>query len=149
MSIINICNLNIMTLQRDDTVIQAAKLMRHHHVGDVIVIKEKDGKRIPIGIVTDRDVVVGVVAPELDSDVMTVGDIMVPNLVAIQEDAGVFDAIKLMASKGVRRLPVVKKGGELVGIVTLDDLMLMTSKEFCNFSRLLTKEQQNEATKRR
>lgn len=149
MSIIDICNRDIVALERDDTISQAAKLMRQHHVGDVLVIEKKHGKLEPIGIVTDRDVVVEIVAPGLDPNVITVGDIMQPNLFTTKEDAGVFDAIKLMTSKGIRRLPVVKKDGELVGIITLDDLFLMMAKEFCSFAELLTKQQKNEAIKRR
>lgn len=149
MSIIDICNRDIITIGRDDTVSQAAKLMRQHHVGDVLVTVKKHDKLEPVGIVTDRDVVVEIVAPGLDPNVITVGDIMLPSLFTIKEDAGVFDAIKLMTSKGVRRLPVLGKDDALVGIVTLDDLFLMMSKEFCSFAKLLTKEQENEASKRR
>lgn len=149
MSIANICTRDIVTLERDDTVLHAAKLMRQHHVGDVLVVKKKHDLLEPIGIVTDRDVVVEIVAPGLDPNVITVGDIMQPNLFTINEDAGVFDAIKLMANKGVRRLPVVNQDGALVGIITMDDLFLMMAKEFCSFAKLLTKEQENEAAKRR
>jgi predicted transcriptional regulator len=74
---------------------------------------------------------------------------MLPAIFTIDEDSGVFDAIRLMTSKGVRRLPVVKKDGNLTGIITLDDLLLLMAKEFCSFTKLLTKEQQNEAEKRR
>jgi CBS domain-containing protein len=149
LSIIDICNRDIVTIGRDDTVSQAAKLMRQYHVGDVLVTVKKHDKLEPVGIVTDRDVVVEVVAPGLDPNVITVGDIMLPSLFTIKEDAGVFDAIKLMTSKGVRRLPVLGKDDALVGIVTLDDLLLMMAKEFCSFAKLLTKEQENEASKRR
>lgn len=148
MSIANICTRDIVTLERDDTVLHATKLMRQHHVGDVLVVKKKHDQLEPIGIVTDRDVVVEIMAPGLDPNVITVGDIMQPNLFTINEDAGVFDAVKLMASKGVRRLPVVKKDGALVGIVTMDDLFLMLAKELSSFAKLLTKEQENEAAKR-
>ena len=117
MPIIDICNRETVTLQPDDTVVQATKMMRQFHVGAVVVTEEKNGKRVPVGIVTDRDVVVGVIAPELDPNVMTVGDIMVANLAIVDEDSGIFEAIQLMSNKGVRRLPVVRKNGELVGIV--------------------------------
>ena len=149
MSIIDICKRDVVTLGRDDTVSQAAKLMRQQHVGDVLVTAKKHGKLEPIGIVTDRDIVIEIIAPGLDPNVITVGDIMQPNLFTAKEDAGVFDCIKLMTSKGVRRLPVIKKDGALAGIITLDDLFLMMAKEFCSFAKLLTKQQKNEALKRR
>ena len=99
MPIIDICNREIVTLQPDDTVVQATKMMRQFHVCAVVVTEEKDGKRVTVGIVTDRDVVVGVIAPELDPNVMTVGDIMVANLAIMDEHSGIFEAIQLM-SKG-------------------------------------------------
>jgi CBS domain-containing protein len=149
LSIIDICKRDVVTLGRDDTVSHAAKLMRQQHIGDVLVTVKKHGKLEPIGIVTDRDIVIEIIAPGLDPNVITVGDIMQPNLFTVKEDAGVFDAIKIMTSKGVRRLPVIKKDGALAGIITLDDLFLMMAKEFCSFAKLLTKQQKNEALKRR
>ena len=149
MPIIDICKLKIVTLQQDDTVVQACKVMREFHVGAVVVTKEKNGVHVPVGIVTDRDVVVEVIAPELDPSVMTVGDIMVSNLAIVDQESGIFEVIQLMSNKGVRRLPVVDKNGGLVGIVTLDDLFVMMAKELGSFSKLLTKEEKNESIKRR
>jgi CBS domain-containing protein len=149
MPIIDICNRNVITVEQDASVTEAAKLMRQHHVGDVVVVEKHKDKQIPIGIVTDRDVVVEVIAPEIAPNVITVGDIMVKTLAVIQEDAGMFDAIQLMTSKGVRRLPVVNKKNELVGIVTLDDLFVLVAKELGSFSRLLSREQKKEVSSRR
>lgn len=149
MTIGTICNREVITVRRDATVLHAAQLMRQHHVGDVIVIEDRKNKSVPIGIVTDRDVVVELVATELDCNVMTTGDIMATNLVAADESTGIFEAIQLMSAKGVRRLPVVDTSGGLVGIVTLDDLLLLLAKEFGAFSKLLTREQKNEVSKRR
>jgi len=134
---------------RDDTIFKAAELMRQNHVGDVMVVEKEDDTTLPLGIVTDRDVVVEVVAPGLDPKVITVGDIMLPHLSTIEEDAGVFDAIKLMTSKGIRRLPVVNKYGSLIGILTLDDLFVMMAKESFSIAMLLSNEQKNESIKRR
>ncbi len=149
MSIKALCSRDLVAVGRDDTVSKAAQLMRQNHIGDVLVVEKKHNAILPIGIVTDRDVVIEIVAPGLDPHVITVGDIMLPTIFTIDEDSGVFDAIRLMTSKGVRRLPVVKKDGGLIGIITLDDLLLLMAKEFCSFAKLLTKEQQNEAEKRR
>lgn len=149
MSIKELCSRNLVAVGRDDTVYKAAQLMRQNHIGDVLVVEKKQDLVLPIGIVTDRDVVIEIVAPGLDPQVITVGDIMLPSIFTIDEDSSVFDAIRLMTSKGVRRLPVVKKDGGLIGIITLDDLLLLMAREFCSFAKLLTKEQQNEAEKRR
>jgi len=113
------------------------------------VVEKVQDAVLPVGIVTDRDVVIEIIAPGLDPHVITVGDIMLPAIFTIEENAGIFDAIRLMADKGIRRLPVVKKDGGLTGIITLDDLLLLLAKEFCSFAKLLTREQQNETEKRR
>ena len=149
MTIGTICNREVITVQRDATVLHAAVLMRQYHVGDVVVIENRKNKTVPIGIVTDRDIVVELVATELDSKVITVGDIIVSKLIAVKDSAGVFEAIQLMSSKGVRRLPVVNDDGGLVGIITLDDLLLLLSKELAALTKLIAREQENEATKRR
>ena len=153
MTIGTICNREVITVQRDATVLHAAVLMRQYHVGDVVVIENRKNKTVPIGIVTDRDIVVELVATELDCNVITVGDIIVTKLIVVKDSAGVFEAIQLMVNKGVRRLPVVDDDGGLVGIITLDDLLLLLSKELATLTKLaaklVTREQKNEATKRR
>jgi len=149
MSIGEICNREVIIVQRDDTVLQAAKLMRQHHVGDLLVVEERGGRRVPVGIVTDRDLVVEIIAPELDSTVITVGDIMVTKLATVKESNGVFEAIQYMRSKGIRRLPVVDDGGGLVGIVTLDDLLVLLANELGALALLVEREQKNETSSRR
>src|SRR5574340_613686 len=110
MPIGEICNREVVIVQPNKSALEAAQLMRQHHVGDVVVVEERGGFRVPVGIVTDRDLVVEVVAPGLDPSVITVGDIMVPELATVTENIGVFEAIQYMRTKGVRRLPVVEIG---------------------------------------
>jgi CBS domain-containing protein len=148
MSVGNICHRNVITMEKDKSLVEAAKLMRKHHVGDVIVVEKHDGRTIPVGIITDRDMVVEAVAPELDPELFTAEDIMVGNMVVVREEDDVFEAIQIMTKKGIRRLPVVDKDGELSGIVTLDDLFVMMVREFGNFAKLLNHEQKNESRKR-
>ena len=82
MSVGEICNREVIIVHRDETVQEAAKLMRQHHVGDVVVVENRNGVSAPVGIVTDRDVVVKIVATELDQATMTVGDIMAQELLS-------------------------------------------------------------------
>ncbi len=149
MSIKELCKRDLVTIGRDDTVFKAAQLMRENHVGDVLVVEIKHEKTIPVGIVTDRDIVVEIIAPGLDPKVITVGDIMVSHLSTIEEDADIFQAIKPMTSKGIRRLPVVDKYGSLTGILTLDDLLQIMAKESFSVAMLLSNEHKNELIKRR
>lgn len=149
MTIGAVCNREVITVQRDATVLHAAMLMREYHVGDVVVVEARNEQCVPVGIVTDRDVVIKLVATELDSTVITVGDIMESKLTIVNEHSGLFEAIQAMTAKGVRRLPVVDIEGGLVGIITLDDLLLLLAKEFSSLTKLIAHEQKNEATKRR
>jgi CBS domain-containing protein len=148
MSISAFCNREVITVKRDATVLHAAALMRAYHVGDVVVIEDRKGKIVPIGIVTDRDIVIELVATELDCKVMTTGDVMARNLTIIKESCGVFEAIQLMSAKGVRRMPVIDDDGGLVGIITLDDILLLLANEFSSLAKLIPHEQKNEVTHR-
>ncbi len=148
MTIGSICNREVITVNRESTALNAAKLMRQYHVGDVIVVEAKGEVSVPVGIVTDRDIVVELVATELNCKVLTAGDIMVTNLAVIHENAGIYDAIRTMTAKGVRRLPVIDDEGGLISIVTLDDLILLLAKEFGTLAKLVTREQNNEISKR-
>jgi CBS domain-containing protein len=100
------CNRNVVCAMRDTTIVEAAHLMRHNHVGDVIVVNEMDGGRQPIGIVTDRDLVVEVISAGLDPNLVKVGDLLLQPLVTVEEGAGYAETIRLMTAKGVRRMPV-------------------------------------------
>jgi CBS domain-containing protein len=149
MTIGTVCNHAVITAHASATILEAATLMRQHHVGDIVVVKDHQGKQIPIGIVTDRDIVVDLVATELDCKVITVGDIMVTNLAVAKASTGILEAIQLMASKGVRRLPIVDNNDELMGIVTLDDVLLLLAKELGALTKLVAREQKNETARRR
>ena len=144
MPIGEVCNKEIITVQSEDSVLNAAKLMRQNHVGDVLVVENRNGINIPIGIVTDRDLVMEIMAPELDASVITVGDIMAPEFTTVKESAGLFEAIQHMRNMAVRRLPVVDESGQLVGIITLDDLLVLLADELHALARLVTREQQKE-----
>ena len=149
MPISEICNREVIIVQRSDIIFEAAKLMRKHHVGDVVVVEDRSGARVPVGIVTDRDLVVEIMAPAIDQMLITVGDIMAPELARINEDAGVFEAIQYMRAKGVRRLPVVDGSGGLVGILTLDDLLELLAEELLDIARLVKYGQKKEMMGRR
>ena len=144
MTVGEICNREVIVIQRDGTTLEAAKLMRQYHVGAVIVIEKQNDRQIPIGIVTDRDLVVEVLAPELDNAVITVGDIMSPEIFTIQENTATYEAIEYMRRKTIRRLPVVDESGELVGIFTLDDVLELLAVELQDLAKLVRYEQRKE-----
>jgi CBS domain-containing protein len=140
-----ICNREVVFVRRDETVREAARLMREYHVGDLVVVDEGDGRRVPTGILTDRDIAVGIVAKHLDADALAVGDVIGPELVTVKESDGVAETIELMRSRGVRRIPVVDAGGALVGIVTADDMLDLLAEELSAIARIVSREQRREA----
>src|SRR3990172_2092900 len=110
--------------------------MREFHVGDVVVVEEKDNKRIPVGIVTDRDLVIEVLAKGVPMDKVTAGDIMSAELVTVYEDEGLWLTLQRMRVKAIRRLPVVSSDGALVGILTFDDVIDLLASELHELARL-------------
>ena len=146
MPVSEICNREVVIVQPGAG---SSRLMRQHHVGDVVVVEDSGGVRVPVGIVTDRDLVVEIMAPELDQTVITVGDIMPPELATVKENTGVFEAIQYMRAKGVRRLPVVNDSGGLVGILALDDLLELLAEELLALAKLVKYEQKKETMSRR
>ena len=139
----------VIVMRRDETVMEAAKLMRQHHVGDVLVVEDRNGVRVPVGIVTDRDLVVEIMAPELDQMVITVGDIMAQELFTVKDSMDTFEAIQYMRSKTVRRLPIVDEHGGLVGILTLDDVLELLAEEMLDLAKLVGYERKKEMRHRR
>jgi CBS domain-containing protein len=114
---------NVVCASRDTTALEASRLMRHHHVGDVVVVEETEGTRKPVGIVTDRDLVVEVMAGGVDPNVVKLGELVLRAPVTVNRNASYADTVRLMAVNGVRRMPVVDSSGALVGIITLDDML--------------------------
>jgi CBS domain-containing protein len=149
MQVGEICTREVVCANADTTVAAAAKLMRQYHIGDVIVTRDTEGRRVPLGIVTDRDIVLGVVATELNATALTVGDIMGPELITAGEGEDVFDAVERMRNKGVRRMPIVQEDGTLVGIVSIDDVIEVLAEEMNSLARLISREQLHEQQARR
>jgi CBS domain-containing protein len=149
MTIGKVCNREVVFIHAQASVPEAARLMREYHVGDLVVIKEKTGKRVPVGIVTDRDIVLEVIAEGVDMDDVSVGDIMSDKLVTARESDGLLETIKLMRAKGIRRLPVVNDDNELVGILSVDDLINLLSEQIVDLARLIAREQDREKTGRK
>ena len=120
-----ICTKPVVTASAQMTVEEAARAMRTKNVGALVVVNA--GR--PIGMLTDRDVAIEVVAKGMDPDVARVGDVMHKRPITIREDLGIFDAAKVFARTGVRRLPVVTKSGVLVGVIAVDDLIMLLGNE--------------------
>jgi len=139
------CNREVVFATRETSIPEAAQLMRKFHVGDLVIVDEVDGKRVPVGIVTDRDIVIEIVSQSLDFNEFSVGDIMSPQLIGVQEKEGVFETIRLMRAKGIRRIPVVNQEGGLEGIVSADDILDLLAEEMTELAKVVPREQEREA----
>jgi CBS domain-containing protein len=148
MAVGEICNRDVVAAEKALSVVEAAQLLRRHHVGDLVVVEDRGGRKHPVGIVTDRDIVVGVVAAGVNPDTLKVGDIMGPEVATVRESEGLFEALRYMRDKGVRRMPVVDSAGVLAGILTLDDLLSLLAEEMTELAKLVSHERQREAAAR-
>jgi CBS domain-containing protein len=136
MTIGEYCNRDVVTATPDQSVREAALLMQARGVGDLVIV-EGMGRREPVGMLTDRDVVLGVVAPGRDADTLALGEVMSRDIETVCEDAGVLETIERMRRLKVRRLPVVDDDEALVGIVTLDDLLGLLARELSEMATVV------------
>ena len=148
MSVGDFCTREVVIVNKESSIEELAQVMRQYHVGDVVVAEERAGERIPVGIVTDRDIVIEVVAKGLALNTVTAGDIMSYDLLLVREQEGLWDVLGRMRSRGVRRVPVVNDRGALVGLITLDDLLDLLSEELGALAKLVRREQAQEASGR-
>jgi len=149
MSVGQICNREVVFVSKEITVVEAARLMREHHVGALVVTEQREGAPHPVSILTDRDIVVEIVAENLNIENLLVEDVMSLDLLTIREDEGISEALKLMKGKGVRRIPVVNSDGDLVGIFTVDDMLELLAEELSDIDQLLGREQERERSLRK
>jgi CBS domain-containing protein len=126
MSLDRFCRKPLVTARPDKTVLEVAKEMEQLHVGSVIVV---DAEQKPVGLLTDRDVVCRVVAKRLDPASVPVAEVMSRNVGTARANDLIDEVAFRMRQKGVRRMPVVDEQGRAVGMVTLDDLLVLFSAE--------------------
>jgi CBS domain-containing protein len=145
MTIGSICKRNPVIAPKGESIVDAAKRMRMLHVGTVIVVEERGGKQVPVGILTDRDIVLSIVASDPEHlPFLSVNDAMSDELLTAPEETSLPDALTLMQERGVRRLPVVDRAGALVGIVTADDVIRFLAEEVGQVVKLMNHEEQIE-----
>jgi len=112
-----------VTVQPEESITECARRMHTEHVGCLIVVEQADGIPIPIGVLTDRDITIEVVAFGLDPSAMTAGDIMSESPGVVEEDDDILQALATMREHGARRLPVTGSNGALVGVIAFDNLL--------------------------
>lgn len=150
MNVAQICSRKVITVRKGDALVDAARLMREHHVGYVVVIEpDFAGSTVrPVGVLTDRDIVVGVVATERNLRELLVGDVMTENPVVADRFDSIATAVREMRRIGVRRMPVIGSLGELVGVLSLDDVLDSLAGELQNLAGAVRNEQRIETALR-
>ena len=142
------CNRDVIVVEKTESVRDAINLMRNEHVGDVVVIEKQGEQTVPIGILTDRDIVVEILAREVELDSVSVGDVMSYELVTVTEETKLIDAIKVMRNNGVRRVPVVNDCGGLEGILSSDDILELLAEQLTDIVALVAREIKHESRSR-
>ena len=123
----SLCTRDVVTCRMTTSVVEAARLMRDRHVGDLVVIDDASGVVRPVGLVTDRDIVLSVVAKEVDPSNLFVSDIMSAPAVVAQDADDPWRLAQHMRLHGVRRMPVADTEGRLVGLISINDILSAAS----------------------
>ena len=150
MEVGDICQRTVHCCEKEATAQEAAKLMRQNHVGDLVVtVTQGDGVRVPLGMITDRDLVLEVLAQEVNPTEVCIGELIGPVLGTASEDEGVYEVLSRMWEFGVRRMPVINRQGGLVGIITVDDVIAHLTEQLTAVNRITSVQQHYESVARR
>ena len=139
-----ICNREVVIARRDMRLGEAAKLMADYHVGSLVVVVDREQERVPVGIVTDRDLTLAVLAKGVDPRTLEVGEVMSGELVTVREEDSITEVLRTMRERGVRRVPVLATDGALVGIVSIDDVLDIVAEQLRDVVRAVAREQVRE-----
>jgi CBS domain-containing protein len=142
------CNREVVITEQDMSVTEAAILMRQHHVGDLVVVETREGKTLPTGIITDRDLVIEIIAQKVDPQSLSVKDVMSTDLVTVRENETLLDVLAIMQRKSVRRLVVVDDEGNLQGLLTADDAIELIAEAMNSLTKLVKQEITRETRER-
>ena len=146
MPISDLCSENLICVERSSSLTNAAKLMRNHHVGGLVVI-ESNGKNKPVGMLTDRDIVMSTIAGNLPPSTK-VENVMSKNVVTVTADSGIAEVVDHMAAEGIRRIIVVDESGNACGLVSTDDILQLVAREIYSLGQLVAREITNETVHR-
>ncbi|MDH3388709.1 MAG: CBS domain-containing protein [Gammaproteobacteria bacterium] len=142
------CNREVVVIEAESSITDAARIMREYHVGDVVIVETSYGKQTPVGILTDRDIALEIVAKGADPEIVRVGEAMSFELVTVDENDDLMHVIEIMRDKGIRRVPVVDADEALIGIMTVDDLLDLLSGVFVDIVHLVDRQRRRETKTR-
>lgn len=135
MSLESLCRREIVCVNRSTMAIEASKMMEEKNVGSVVVVDTDK----PVGILTDRDVMIRLVNKGLDAEKTPVSDIMSPEIITLNQKTGLYEALEQIkdSKSSVRRFPIVDDNGSIKGIITLDDVVYLLGKEMSDVSEII------------
>ncbi len=140
------CTRSVVVIDEVESAAAAARLMRKHHVGDVVVVRAQKGRQVPVGIVTDRDIALEVVALDVDPHSVRASELFADGrLITADVDDDLEDTLDTMRSHGIRRIPVLNVDGTLAGIFTVDDLLDLLSEQLSGIVHLVNVQRTREA----
>ncbi len=143
-----LCTRQVVCARKQTSLGDAARMMRERHVGSLVIVEDTEHGHAPLGLLTDRDIAVAVIAREVDPNFVTVADVMSADLVCVRGEASTLDALGLMRAHGVRRILVTDARGILVGILALDDVLQVIAEALSEISRVIASESAREARSR-
>lgn len=135
MPISDLCPKSLVSIEKGATIKSAAQLMKKHHIGGVVVVDSK-GKNKPLGLITDRDIAMGITGEKLTPETK-VQDLMSKEVFKVSKDMGIADVVDKMESKGVRRMVVVDESDNACGVVSSDDILQLVARELYGLGKLV------------
>lgn len=140
MNVGEVCTREVYIVRRNEPLLEAVREMRARNVGCVIVVEPRGARTLPIGVLTDRDVTRAL--PERSDSLpsLHVEDCMTPDPLTLAEDTSIVDAMARLRARGVRRAPVVAADGDLVGVVSTDDLLGIVAEQLSDLARLVERQ---------
>lgn len=145
MKVGDVCSRLVIDVTQDEDVRRAAELMRKYHVGYLVVTEYGDEHKVPVGVITDRDIVVEVVAKAVTAEELTVGDIMTELPLVASEGDDISETLDAMRGKGVRRVPVVDSKRSLIGVLAIDDLLQVLASDISTVASIVGSQRRQES----
>lgn len=148
MRVEEVCSKTVVSASPALDIVRAAQLMREHHVGTLVLVETTDGTTVPTGIVTDRDLVMEVLAKQVPPEQVRLGDLVTGPLRTAGAEDDLFETLERMRAQGLRRMPVVDAGKRLVGLLSVDDILGAVSKLVGDVPRLVKRARTTEVGRR-
>lgn len=146
MAIAELCRRNVITIDRRESLREAARQLRAQHVGSLVVVDRETDPLQPLGVLTDRDIVTAVDAAGVDLEAVMVGEAIAEPAVTVSADATLWQALARMRTHQVRRLPVVDETGKLYGMLSVDDVLGVLADALADMAWLTAAERDRERT---